>query len=63
MKKLLIISTLALIPCACAMQPAPDLPPSLLSFEALGSEISVSYEPLDETAELYLAVAANVEDR
>ena len=60
MKKSLIILVLALLQCACAThEAAPGNGSSLLSFEAISAEITVSYEQAETTADLSQTVARN----
>jgi hypothetical protein len=63
MKKSLIIIVLALLQCACATQgPAQDTGTSLLSFDAISAEITVSYEQAEAAADLSQSVALNIDD-
>lgn len=62
MKKLFIIIILAVIQCACASSPG-SLPgsTSLLSFDAIGAEITVGYENLEAPDEPLAVVAMNLD--
>jgi hypothetical protein len=63
MKKFLIIIVLTLLQCACATQdPAPYSGSSLLSFDAIGAEITVSYEQAEAAADLSQSVALNIDN-
>lgn len=64
MKKLFIIIILTLIQCACASSPGslparPSASTSMLSFDAIGAEITVGYENLEAQDEPPAAVAMN----
>ncbi len=60
MKKSLIILALSLLQCACATrEAAPGSGNSLLSFEAISAEITVSYEQTETAANLSQTVALN----
>lgn len=60
MKKSLFILTLALLQCACASQVATrHAANSMLGFDEIGAEISVSFEKTDATDDLSQAVALN----
>lgn len=60
MKKSLIIIALALFECACAAHPGtPGPSASLLSFDAISNEITVSYEEVQAPDELSEVVASN----
>ena len=62
MKKSLIIITLMLLQCACATQePVQDSSTSLLSIEAIGAEITVTYESTEDADDLSRTVAMNDE--
>ncbi len=62
MKKSLIILALTLLQCACATQEAvPGGGHSLLSFEAISAEITVSFEQTEAAADLSQTVALNAE--
>ena len=62
MKKSLIILTLTLLQGACATQePVQDAADSLLSFEAISAEITVSYEKAEAADDLSRTVALNRE--
>ncbi len=60
MNKSLIILVLTLLQCACVShEPVSQGSHSLLSFDAIGAEISVSYEALDPADDLSKTVALN----
>jgi len=62
MKKSLIILALSLLQCACATrEAAPGSGNSLLSFEAISAEITVSYERTEAADDLSQTVAINHE--
>ena len=62
MKKSLIILTLTLLQGACATQePVQNTANSLLSFEAISAEITVSYEKVEAADDLSRTVALNIE--
>jgi len=62
MKKSLIILALSLLQCACATQdPVPHGRTSLLSFEAISAEITVSYEQTEALDDLSETVALFIE--
>jgi len=62
MKKSLIIIVLALLQCACATQdPAQNTATSLLSFDAISAQITVSYEQTEATEDLSQTLALNAE--
>jgi len=62
MKKSLIIFMLPLLLGACATQePMQDTATSLLSFDAISAEITVSYEQTEAADELSQTVARNIE--
>ena len=59
MKNLIFIITLCILQAACSShRPAASSSASLLTFEQIGSEISVIYEELDEAVETPTGVAA-----
>ena len=61
MKKSLIIFMLPLLLGACAAQePMQDTATSLLSFDAISAEITVSYEQTEAADELSQTVALNI---
>jgi hypothetical protein len=63
MKKPLIILVLSLLQCACAAhEAAPGGGNSLLSFEAISAEITVSYEQTGAAADLSQTVALNTDN-
>ena len=63
MKKSLIILALSLLQCACAMHEAVSPgSQSLLSFEAISAEITVSYEPIEIAEDLSQTLALNSEE-
>ncbi len=64
MKKFIIIIILAVIQCACASSPgslpaSPSASTSMLSFDAIGAEITVDYQNLEAQDEPPVAVAMN----
>jgi uncharacterized protein YcfL len=62
MKKFIIIIVLAFLQCACASSPGvAGTSASMLSFDAISAEITVSYENLEEQYEPSQAVAMNIE--
>ncbi len=62
MKKSLILLVLALLQCACTTQEAASISgSSLLSFEAISAEITVSYEQTEAAADLSQTVALNTD--
>ncbi len=62
MKKSFIILTLTLLQGACATQePVQNTANSLLSFEAISAEITVSYEKAETADDLSRTVALNIE--
>jgi len=63
MKKSLIILALSLLQCACATrEAAPGSGNSLLSFEAINAEITVSYGQTETAADLPQTLALNIEE-
>ena len=63
MKKSLIILALSLLQCACATrEAAPGSGNSLLSFEAISAEITVSYGQTETAADLPQTLALNIEE-
>ncbi len=62
MKKSLIILALSLLQCACATrEAAPGSGNSLLSFEAISAEITVSYGQTETAADLSQTLARNTD--
>ncbi len=62
MKKSIIIIVLALLQCACATQePMQYTATSLLSFDAISAEITVSYEQAEAADKLLQTLAMNHE--
>jgi hypothetical protein len=62
MKKSLIILALSLLHCACATHEAVSRGgQSLLGFEAISAEITVSYEPIEMAEDLSRTLALNSE--
>ena len=62
MRKFLIIIVLATLQCACATQDEVSAGSrSLLSFETIGAEISVAYEPAEVADELSQTLALNAQ--
>ena len=62
MKNYLIIIVLTFTQCACATQePVQNSSTSLLSFDAISAEITVSYEQTEAVADLPQTVAMNME--
>ena len=63
MNKSIIFLALCLLQCACAMQEAvPASSNSLLSYEAISAQITVSYEQAEAADELSQTVALNIEN-
>lgn len=62
MKKFIIIIVLAILQCACATSDGiAGRSGSMLSFDAIGAEITVAYENLEEQQDASQTVAMNLE--
>lgn len=62
MKKFIIIIVLAFLQSACATSPGvTGVSATMLSFDAIGAEISVAYESLEEPIEPSQTVAMHIE--